>query len=335
MPRLSIGPLPLASGAVLEDAEIAFETWGTPRSSAVLVCHALTGDAHVARHSPQDAAGWWDGIVGPGCPIDTDRHYVIASNVIGGCYGSTGPQPGEPFPQVSVGDMVQAQARLLEALSVDRLEFVIGGSLGGMQALAWASMDRPRPERVIAVGASGSLGPLQVALCHAQHLAIELGLSRDDPRGALRAARAIAMTTYRSEQHFAERFGRARSDRPERDLALESYLDHHGERLADRFSAESYLILSRAMELFAWDESVAPGTVVDLLPIESDWLFPPPAIRDLGARLGRRNVLGGIYPIRSDVGHDAFLADVPATGAAIREALRTPYPAPRVGIHGA
>lgn len=334
MPRREIGPLALAGGGLLENVEIAYETWGDPGAPAVLVCHALTGDAHVARHSPEDAPGWWDGIVGPGCPIDTDRHYVIASNVIGGCYGSTGPRPGEPFARISVADMVQAQARLLEALSVERLAFVIGGSLGGMQALAWASIGLPRPERVIAVGASGSLGPLQVALCHAQHLAIELGLRRGDPRGALQAARAIAMTTYRSEQHFGERFGRTPSDRPGRDLALESYLDHHGERLADRFSAESYLALSRAMEFFEWDESVAAGTLVDLLPIDSDWLFPPQAVRELGARLSRRRVLGGIYPIRSDVGHDAFLADPTATGEAIRRALRAPCPTPRVGVHG-
>lgn len=335
MPRLSVGPLRLDSGPTLENVEIAYETWGAPRREAILVCHALTGDAHVAKSDANPAPGWWEGIVGPGCPIDTGRHYVIASNVIGGCYGSTGPGRGESFPLVSVQDMVRAQALLLRALGVRGLELVIGGSLGGMQALAWSSMTDLTPRRVIAIGASGRLTPLQVAICHAQHVAIELGLRHNDPEGALRAARALAMITYRSDRHFEQRFGRLPSERPGRSLLIETYLDHHGDRLAERFRAESYGVLSRAMELFDWDEEVAPGTLVDLLPIDSDWLFPPQAIRDLAARLRRRGALGSVQVIRSEIGHDAFLADIAGTAAAIRLALGAPRSAPALDVKGA
>lgn len=334
MPRVRIGPLRLEDGTELRDVDIQYETWGAPQHEAVLICHALTGDAHVARHEADDRPGWWDGIVGPGLAINTDRNYVIASNVLGGCYGSTGPNGTEAFAQVSVTDMVEAQRRLLVSLGVTRLSLVIGGSLGGMQALAWASVEEPAPQRVVAIGAAGSLSPMQVAICHAQHVAIEVGLSHNDPGGGLRSARALAMATYRSDRHFEERFGRRASERPERALALESYLDHHGDRLAERFKAESYLVLSRAMALCDWAEAVTPGTVVDLLPIDSDWLFPPQRVRALGMRLRQSGALGGIYPIRSEIGHDAFLADIEATGAAIRLALGAPL-APPVAARGA
>jgi len=324
MPRLAVGALDLAGGGRLEDVEVAYETWGAPAPEAVLVCHALTGDQHPADRPGR--SGWWSGVVGPGRPVDTRRHYVVASNVLGGCYGTTGPDAagraadGRPFPDVAVQDMVAAQARLLEALGVRRLRLVTGGSLGGLQALSWAR--GPLPARqVLAIGAADRLPSLQVALCHAQHVALELGLRHGDGPGGLRAARAIGMTTYRSEPHLAERFGRRSASGGPRRFALESYLDHHGNRLAERFEPWSYLVLSRAMASFHWDLAVAPGTRVDLVAIEHDWLFPEPAVRALDRALRRRRVAGRTLRLRTTMGHDAFLAEQDALGALVRALL--------------
>ncbi len=325
MPRVAIGDLPLTGGGSLEGAEVAYETWGAPAEEAVLICHALTGDQRPADQG--GTPGWWREIVGPGKAIDTSVHFVVASNVVGSCYGSTGPDShglvhgGLAFPEVSVRDMVAAQAGLLTAIGVRRLRLVIGGSLGGLQALAWAGQANLPVQQAIAIGAADRLPALQVALCHAQHVAIELGLAHGDPAGALRAARAIAMTTYRSGPHFEARFGRSPAPRGKRRFAVESYLDHHGERLADRFSAWSYLVLSRAMANFAWDLSVQPGTRVDLVAIQHDWLFPESAVADLHKRLLRAGVPGGLARLQTDMGHDAFLAEQEALAVILREQI--------------
>ncbi|MDA8346197.1 MAG: homoserine O-acetyltransferase [Thermaerobacter sp.] len=317
---MRIGDLPLSAGGTLRAPKIAYETWGTPSEEAVLICHALTGDAHVAASG--NRPGWWDGIVGPGRAIDTRRHYVVASNVLGGCYGSSGPDSaglstgGTPFPQVSVEDMVLAQHRLLQLLGVRRLRLVVGGSLGGLQALSWANCRELSVQQVVAIGASDRLPALQLALCHAQHVALELGIAHGDPEGGLRAARAVAMTTYRTDGHFAERFGRTPASRADKDrtFALETWLDHHGDRLAERFSAHSYLVLSRAMAQFQWDGAVRPGTRVDLIGITGDWLFPAQDVEALHRRLRNQGVPGGHLVLATEIGHDAFLAEQAATG---------------------
>ncbi len=335
MPRGAIGDLPLSGGGSLEGAEIAYETWGPPSPEAVLICHALTGD-----ECPGDVAGkqgWWRGIVGPGQVIDTRRSFVVASNVIGSCYGSTGPDAegrlagGRPFPAVSVQDMVTAQGRLLRTLGVERLRLVIGGSLGGLQALAWAGQGSLPVRQAIAIGAADRLPALQVALCHAQHVALELGLRHGDAAGGLRAARAIAMTTYRSDPHFEERFGRSPAPRGGRRFAVESYLDHHGDRLAERFSAWSYLVLSRAMATFAWDLGVRQGTRVDLVAIQHDWLFPESAVASLDARLRRRGVAGGLGRLETEMGHDAFLAEQESLAVILRGQIAETAAAPPRG----
>ncbi len=313
MPRAAIGDLPLSGGGSLVGAEIAYETWGPPSREAVLICHALTGDQRPGDLS--GSKGWWRGVVGPGEVIDTRRAFVVASNVIGSCYGSTGPDAqgrladGSPFPAVSVEDMVAAQGRLLRHLGVERLRLVIGGSLGGLQAIAWAGSGALPVRQAVAIGAADRLPALQVALCHAQHVALELGLAHGDAAGGMRAARAIAMTTYRSDRHFDRRFGRGPAPRGGRRFAVESYLDHHGDRLAERFSAWSYLVLSRAMATFAWDLEVREGTRVDLVAIERDWLFPEPDVEALDARLRRRGVEGALRRLGTEMGHDAFLAE--------------------------
>ncbi len=328
MPALRIGDLPLAAGGTLRGAEIAYETWGEPSEEAVLVCHALTGDAHIA--SAGGRPGWWDGIVGPGRAIDTQTRFVVASNVIGGCYGSSGPDArgrtpdGSAFPQIAVQDMVQAQLLLLRRLGVRRLRLVIGGSLGGLQALAWAKRQEIPARQVVAIGASDRLPALQVALCHAQHVALELGLSHGDGPGGMRAARAVAMATYRSDPHFAARFGRspARQETGDRAYALETWLDHHGEQLAQRFSAHTYLLLSRAMAQFEWDREVRPGTRVDLIAIAGDWLFPPDGVEALHRLLRRQEIPGDLLMLETEMGHDAFLADQPALGDLLSDCLR-------------
>lgn len=339
MPRAAIGDLPLAGGGRLEGAEIAYETWGRHSREAVLICHALTGDQRPGDVGPEQ--GWWRDIVGPGKVIDTTRSFVVASNVIGSCYGSTGPdqsgrlQDGQPFPEISVQDMVAAQARLLKALGVERLRLVIGGSLGGLQALSWAGQKAIGVRQVIAIGAGDRLPALQVALCHAQHVALELGLSHGDAAGGLKAARAIAMTTYRSEPHFEARFGRSPARAGGRRFAVESYLDHHGDRLAERFSAWSYLVLSRAMANFAWDLSVREGTRVDLVSIQHDWLFPEAAVQSLDARLRLRGVEGGIVRLETEMGHDAFLAEQGTLAAILRRQMdATPAVPPEGGGAG-
>ncbi len=313
MPRIAIGDLPLSGGGSLKAAEIAFETWGAPSREAILICHALTGDQRPADVDGQP--GWWREVVGPGKVLDSSRSFIVASNVIGSCYGSTGPDTGgclpggQPFPEISVEDMVAAQVRLLAALGVTTLKLVIGGSLGGLQALVWAGQQKIPVRHAAAIGAADRLPTLQVALCHAQHVALELGLAHGDPAGALRAARAIAMTTYRSDPHFEVRFGRSPAPRGSRHFAVESYLDHHGDRLAERFSAWSYLVLSRAMERFAWDLEVRAGTRVDLVSIQHDWLFPEAAVESLNARLRLQGVPGSLHRLETDMGHDAFLAE--------------------------
>ncbi len=327
MSTVRIGDLPLSGGGALRATEIAYETWGTPSEEAILVCHALTGDAHAAASGGR--AGWWDGVVGPGRAIDTSQQFVIASNVLGGCYGSTGPDDegnapdGTPFPQVTVEDMVRAQERLLQSLGVRRLRLVVGGSLGGLQALCWAK-ERDIPARqVVAIGASDRLPPLQIALCHAQHLALELGISHGDPAGGLRAARAVAMSTYRSDRHFGERFGRqkAQEEAKPRAFALETWLDHHGNRLAERFSAWSYLVLSRAMARFHWDRHVRDGARVDLISISDDWLFPADDVALLDGALRAQSVPGEHLTLKTRMGHDAFLAEQDAMGTLLSSLL--------------
>jgi homoserine O-acetyltransferase len=298
----------------------------------VLVCHALTGD-----HQPGDAGrkrGWWRDLVGPGRAIDTEHSFVLATNVIGSCYGSTGPDSngllpdGRPFPEISVQDMGGAQQRLLEVLGIERLRLVIGGSLGGLQALTWAGQDALPVDQVIAIGAADRLPALQLALCHAQHVALELGLGHGDAEGGLKAARAVAMATYRSNPHFEVRFGRSPAPSGSRRFAVESYLDHHGDRLAERFSAWSYLLLSRAMANFAWDLRVQEGTRVDLVSIRHDWLFPEPAVESLHARLRLKGVAGTIARLDTEMGHDAFLAEQQALSAILRPLLQDAQAAP-------
>lgn len=363
------GPWRLQLGGVLDEIEIAYETYGRLNAAgdnAVLVCHALTGDAHPASHHPGDVPGWWEGMIGPGRYIDTDRWFVVCSNVLGGCTGSTGaasphPEDGRPyglrFPLVTVGDMVRAQQRLVEALGVRRLALVVGGSLGGMQALEWAVTAPHRVERVVAMGAPWASSPQAISWNEIGRQAIMTdpawaggAYEGKGPARGLAVARMLAMLSYRSWEDFARRFGRTRpapGDDPVARRAgdyatrlpeghpfglrfeIESYLHYQGEKLVRRFDANSYLYLTRAMDLFdlgahgdqAWERVREAGLRVTVVGIDTDLLYPAEEVRDLHAQLRARGVDAVYREIQSPHGHDAFLLDLDQAGSLVQEAL--------------
>jgi homoserine O-acetyltransferase/O-succinyltransferase len=334
-------------GGELSPLTLRYATYGElneRRDNAVLVCHALSGSARVAD--------WWPELFGAGRPFDTSRYCVIGVNVVGSCYGSTGPssvdaRTGEPyggdFPLVSIGDMVRAQSILLARLGVERLRAVVGGSIGGMQALQWAVDFPERVERCVAVGAS-PLPALGLALNHLQRQAITNdpkwrgGRYTEDaaPDAGLALARGIAMCSYKSAELFDERFGR-KPDRagedPGRSLGerfdVAGYLDHQGRAFTRRFDANSYLILSKAMDTFDLargysSEQAALRRIharVLLVGITSDWLFPSEEVRALARRMSAVGVNCRYEELKSSHGHDGFLADADLLAPLINEAL--------------
>ncbi|HYX68199.1 MAG TPA: homoserine O-acetyltransferase [Terriglobales bacterium] len=327
-------PFPLDAGGVLQPVTLRYAVYGDlerRRGQAVLACHALSGSARVAD--------WWPGMFGCGRAFDLERQCVIGVNVLGSCYGSTGPPSLDPgtgrcygsdFPLVTVGDMVRAQARLLDHLKVPRLAAVVGGSIGGMQALEWALRFPERVERCIAIGAT-PLSAMGLALNHLQRQAVRL-----DPGRGLALARALAMCSYKSAELFAERFAR-RPDRsgedPSRSLDarydVAGYLDHQGEIFLRRFDADSYLLLSKAMDTFDLARPVETeeaalrriSAQVLLVGISSDWLFPATEVRALAARMHAAGVDVRYAELESTHGHDAFLADTEKLAPIVGEAL--------------
>ncbi len=341
-------PLPLDGGQTLPGVTIAYQTYGTlnaAKSNAVLICHALTGDQYVAGPNPETGKpGWWARVVGPGLPVDTGRFFVICTNVLGGCMGTTGPRSlhpetglpwGTEFPQVTINDMVRAQQRFIGHLGIAKLFAVIGGSMGGMQALAWAAM---YPEQVFAAV------PVAAAAYHsAQNIAFhEIGrqaIAADPffyngrywsegvtPERGLAVARMTAHITYVSEAALTRKFGRKLQDAA--DLAslgerfeVESYLQYQGSSFVRRFDANSYLTITRAMDLFdlaaPFDgvlASVFAGTKTRFLLVSfsSDWLFPTAQSRAIARALNQVAANVSFVEITSDKGHDAFLLDEPA-----------------------
>lgn len=348
-------PLRLDCGVELAPWQIAYQTYGTlnqDRSNAVLLCHALTGDQHAASINPVTGKpGWWDRLVGPGRPIDTERFFVICSNVLGGCMGTTGPASTDPatgkpyglsFPVVTIRDMVRAQARLIDHLGIDTLFAVAGGSMGGMQVLQWAS---DFPERVF------SAIPIATAARHtAQNIAFhEVGRQaviadpdwcRGDyhsagkrPTKGLAVARMAAHITYLSEEAMHRKFGRRLQDRDsltygfDADFQIESYLRHQGMTFVERFDANSYLYLTRAMDYF--DLAADHGGVLAeafrgtatrfcMVSFTSDWLFPTEGNRDVVHALNAAGARVSFVEIDTDRGHDAFLLEEPQLDLAVR-----------------
>ncbi|MBL8688638.1 MAG: homoserine O-acetyltransferase [Rhodospirillaceae bacterium] len=349
--RLVLGadaPLKLDCGIDLAPCTVAYQTYGQlndARTNAVLVCHALTGDQYVAEDHPVTGKkGWWEMMVGPAKPIDTDRFFVICANVLGGCMGSSGPREIDPktgkpyglsFPVITVGDMVEAQLRVVRHLGIERLFAVIGGSMGAMQVLQWASR---HPEKVFAAI------PIAGAARHsAQNIAFhEVGrqaimadpewrggdyLNQEtNPTRGLAVARMAAHITYLSESALHRKFGRNLQDRQalsygfEADFQVESYLRHQGITFVDRFDANSYLYITRAMDYF--DLAAEHGGALAnafrgttcrfcLISFTSDWLFPTSESRSIVHALNAVAADVSFVEIKSDKGHDAFLLDEP------------------------
>jgi len=316
------GPFELECGTVLENVRVAFRTWGrlTPAAdNAVVVCHALTGSA--------DADLWWGDLMGPGRVLDPDRDFIICSNVLGSCYGTTGPtapapesdtQWGADFPAVTVRDMVELQRRLLDVLGVNRIRLVIGGSLGGMQALEWPLLDA-RVESAVVIAASARHSAWCIAQSEAQRAAIAADPrwcgGRYDPErppeAGLAAARMMAMCSYRSPASFEDRFGRA-VDGGDR-FRVSSWLTYHGGELVARFDANSYVCLTRAMD--SHDVGRSRGGVSRALAsvriptlvvsIDSDGLYPPAEQQELARLIPDAE----LHTLRSQHGHDGFLIE--------------------------
>ena len=334
-------PLVLDSGATLAHVEVAYETWGTlspARDNAIFIAHALTGDSHAAGEG-----GWWDTMVGPGKPVDTDRFFVICPNLLGGCRGTTGPSSidpatGEPygldFPLISIRDMVNVHRRLLRHLGAERLLAIVGGSLGGMQALQWA-LDAPAEVAHLAViAASSRLSAQNIAFSAVARSAIMRDPHFNDgrvhegegPRTGLAIARMMAHITYLSEQAMADKFGRRiqDADEPRRrfgvDFAVESYLEHQGSTFLDRFDPLSYLYLSRALDYFdpfGEEDALVRLTAADPMPeflvlsFDSDWRFSTEHSRQIAKTLEHAGAPTSFREIHADQGHDSFLLDVP------------------------
>lgn len=349
-----VGPLELEAGGKLPDVTLAYETWGTlapDAGNAVLIQHALTGSAHVAR-GDTDEEGWWDGLVGPGRAIDTDRFFVVAVNIIGGCNGSTGPSSPAPdgkpwgsrFPFITLRDAAAAEARLADQLGIQQWFAVVGGSMGGARALEWAAgfPGRVRKCAVIAIGAHSTAE--QIALAQAQTLAIRQDPAFRDgdyyngpaPEAGLALARRIAHISYRSEAELEARFSRKpqEGESPLNASALaergryqvESYLDHQGTKLVRRFDANSYIALTEA--LMSHDVGRGRGGVEAALAdspveffvaaVESDRLYLPRQSEALAAALPGDVT---VHRIASEIGHDGFLTEADQLGALLGRTL--------------
>ncbi|GAA2494278.1 homoserine O-acetyltransferase [Streptomyces graminearus] len=346
-------PLPLEAGGELPGVRLAFETWGRlapDASNAVLVLHALTGDSHVAGPAGpgHPTPGWWEPLVGPGRPLDTDRWFVVAPNVLGGCQGSTGPSSARPdgrrawggaFPFLTQRDQVAAEAALADALGIDRWALVAGGSMGGMRAVEWAASYPERTGALLLLATTGAASAEQIAWAGIQLRAIRTdpdwrgGDYHDAARGphtGLGLARRLAHVTYRSEPELATRFGRAPqgAEHPWRGgrYQVDSYLDHHAEKLVRRFDAASYVVLTEAMN--AHDAGRSRGGLRSALArvtaptlvagVDSDRLYPLAQQHELAAAIpgaDRTRV------VQSPYGHDGFLIETEQVGALVRELL--------------
>jgi homoserine O-acetyltransferase len=347
-------PLPLDSGQALERVTIAYETYGDldpDNSNAILVCHALTGDQYVASAHPLTGKpGWWERMIGPGKPIDTNRFHVICANVIGGCMGSTGPgslaPDGKPFamrfPVITIRDMVRAHVALLDGLGIERLHAVAGGSMGGMQALSLAATFPERAARVLAIATTARHSAQNIAFHEVGRQAImadpdwqggEYYGSGRAPDKGLSVARMAAHITYLSERGLTEKFGRNLQDRETKsfgfdaDFQVESYLRYQGSGFTQRFDANSYLYITRAMDYFDIAEEHG-GRLADafagvsarfcLVSFDTDWLYPTAESRHVVHALNAAGAAVSFVELSAPFGHDSFLLDVPALDRVVK-----------------
>jgi homoserine O-acetyltransferase len=347
---LSVGggrPFALEGGGILDEVTIAYETWGTldaTGSNAVLVCHALTGDAHAAGPSGpgQASDGWWNDLIGPGRALDTDHFFVVCANTIGGCQGSTGPASPHPadgrpyaarFPVVSIRDIVRTQAALADHLGIKQWLSVVGGSMGGMQVIEWAVMFPDRVASIGCIASAAAASPLQIGWSQVGRLAVVQDPNWNGgeyydaepgqgPHEGLMLGRRVAQIHYRSDLSYARRFGRSTVDRLDRfsmwdRFQIESYLDYHGEKLARRFDANSYLVLNKAMDLHDIGRGrggIGPALArvrcpTLVLSVDSDMLYTPRLQIEMRDLLHAGGAPVEYAVIRSDHGHDGFLIE--------------------------
>jgi homoserine O-acetyltransferase len=338
--------LSLDSGESLAPVTIAYETYGVlneGRTNAVLIVHALSGDAHAAGHyADESRPGWWETMIGPGKGFDTDRYFVICSNVIGGCKGSTGPSSINPatgkeygldFPLVSVGDMVRAQKLLVDHLGISRLLCVSGGSMGGMQALQWAVAYPEAVASCIPIAATQRHSPMQIAFNEVGRQAIMADpkwnngdyYGGEAPDAGLAVARMIGHITYLSDESMHQKFGRRFKDKGalaydlSQDFEVASYLRYQGEMFTRRFDANTYLYVTKALDFFdlTGGHAVLTETFRDLLEdmrflviaFSSDWLYPPYQSKEIVRALKGNSVDCSYVEMKLSFGHDAFLLE--------------------------
>ena len=352
-------PLRLDCGRELKEVNVRYETAGTLNeagTNAILIDHALTGDAHVCgKHAPEDKKpGWWDTMIGPGKGIDTDKYFVICSNVLGGCSGTTGPLSVDPdtgkpynltFPVITVADMVRAQKALIDHLGIKKLLAVVGGSMGGMQVLEWAVAYPDMMKCVIPIATTTRMSAQGIAFDWIGREAIQSdpqwhnGNYRQadaNPGKGLAVARMIAHITYLSDESMTRKFGRNLQDRESysfdfaHDFAVESYLEYQGRRFVERFDANSYCYITRSTDYFDLTAHANGDLVKALEPVQadflvvsfsSDWLFPPADSHELVRGLLRNRKKVSYSNIQSGYGHDAFLLEVETLGRLIRDFL--------------
>ena len=348
-------PLRLACDQLLAPISIAYQTYGelnADKSNAILICHALTGDQYVASvHPMTKKPGWWETLVGPGKPINTDRFFVICPNILGSCMGSTGPasidpKTGQPyalnFPVITIGDMVNAQVRLIDHLGIDQLFCILGGSMGGMQVLEWASSHTERVYSAVPIATAAWHSSQNIAFHEVGRQAVmadpdwcagDYHAHHKVPCNGLAVARMAAHITYLSEEALHNRFGRSLQRGSEltfsfnADFQVESYLRHQGSTFVDRFDANSYLYITRAMDYFDLEAehgdvlaNAFRGTKTRFLVVSftSDWLYPTRESREIVRALNAVAANVSFVEIETESGHDAFLLDEPEFFATVR-----------------
>lgn len=337
-------PIHLESGIILEDVTVSYETYGhlnKEKSNAILICHALTGDAHAAGwHEGDKKPGWWEIVIGPGKALDTEKYFIICSNVLGGCKGTTGPSSINPktgkeygidFPVITIRDMVKVQKELVDSLGISQLSAVIGGSMGGMQVLEWMVSYPKMMKKAVPIATTAMSSPQQIAFNEVGRQAIFSDPNWNGgryygtgnlPQNGLSLARMIAHITYLSDESMDIKFGRDLQDKDEIsydfsvDFQVESYLRHQGESFVKRFDANSYLIITKAVDLFdlSVNDSLIDGfrdveAKIEVISVDSDWLYPTEQSAELLTALNANDVEVTYSEIKSNYGHDAFLLE--------------------------
>lgn len=337
-------PIILDSGETLEEVTVAYENYGElnkEKSNAILVCHALTGDAHAAGwHKGDRKPGWWELVIGPGKALDSEKYFIICSNVLGGCKGTTGPSSINPktgkeygldFPVITINDMVKVQKELIDSFGITQLVAVIGGSMGGMQVLEWMISYPKMMKKAIAIATAGMSSPQQIAFNAVGRQSIFSDPNWHDgnyydtceiPSNGLSLARMIAHITYLSDESMDIKFGRGLQDKDEIsydfsvDFQVESYLKHQGETFVKRFDANSYLFITKAVDLFdlSVNDSLIDGlkdveAKIEVISVDSDWLYPTEQSMEIVTALNANNVDVSFSEIKSNYGHDAFLLE--------------------------